>query len=140
MTIDVDLAKRPLPSFAEWLDERNNGKRAQGYDDFRALSDLAARTILQSDSGMPVGQASFLRMWQGICLATVEVCNIEHSKKVPMDIIVAGLPRALSCAAVYAFASVMPEDAPLRDIAKILTEEFRFAAKAAADDLMEKSR
>jgi hypothetical protein len=139
MSIDETLAKRPLPSFAEWLDARNDGKRAEGYDDFKALSDLASRTILQSDAGLPVGQASFLRIWQGICLATTELCNIEHSKKVPMDIIVASLPRALACGAVYAFASVMAEDAPLRDIAKILTEEFRFAAKAAADDLMEKS-
>ncbi|MEN6535695.1 MAG: hypothetical protein ABFD89_18670 [Bryobacteraceae bacterium] len=139
MTIDASLAKRPLPSFSEWLDQRNDGKRAEGYDDFKALSDLAARTILQSDSNLPVNQASFLRLWQGLCLATVELCNIEHAKKVPLDIIVASLPRAMACGAIYAFASVMAEDAPLRDIAKVLTEEFRFAAKAAADDLMEKS-
>jgi hypothetical protein len=140
MTIDLDLAKRSLPTLAQWLDKQTGGARAEGYDDLAALFNLAERTILQSDAGLPIEQSCFLRLWQGMCIATVELCNIEHGKKVPMDVIVASLPRALACAAIYAFASVMEQDAPLRGIAKILTEEFRFAAKAAADDLMERHR
>lgn len=138
MTIDTIMAKRPLPTLAQWLDQRNGGERAEDYEPLAALIDLAERTILQSDSGYPVEQACFLRLWQGMCIATVELCNIEHGKNVPMETIIASLPRALACASIYAMASVAGNDAPLRDIAKLLTEEFRFAAKAAADDLMEK--
>lgn len=139
MTLDVSLAKRPLPTLAQWLDQQNGGERAPDFEPLAALMDLAERTILQSASGLPVAQASLLRLWQGMCIATVELCNIEHNKNVPMETIVATLPRALACAAVYAMASVAKDDAPLREIAKLLTEEFRFAAKTAADDLMEKS-
>ncbi len=136
MTLDRSLAKRPLPTLAQWLDQQNGGTRAADYQPMAALWDLAERTILQKGSGLPVEQASLLRLWQGFLIATVELCNIEDRKGVPMETIVATLPRALACAAVYAMASTAKEDAPMRDIAKILTEEFRFAAKTAADDLM----
>jgi hypothetical protein len=140
MTIDLDLARRPLPTLAQWINRQNGGERAEGFDDLAALSNLAERTILQSDAGLPVEQACFLRLWQGMCIATVELCNIERAKGVPMETVIASLPRALACAAVYTFASVMTDESPLRGVAKILTEEFRFAAKAVADDLEEKSR
>lgn len=139
MTLISSLDKRPLPTLAQWLDRQNDGERADGYDAMAALADLAQRTILQSDSGLPIEQACFLRLWQGMCVATVELCNIERGKDVPPEAIVAMLPRALACAAVYALASIVKDDAPLRDIAKVLTEEFRFAAKTAADDIMERS-
>lgn len=74
-----------------------------------------------------------------MCIATVELCNIENRKGVSTDVLLAMLPRALGCASVYAFASAAREDAPMRDVAKILTEEFRFAAKEAADSIMGQS-
>lgn len=138
-TIDKELAKRPLPSFQQWIDEKNGGVRGPGYDDFASLRDLAERTLLRSDEGLPVEQASFLRLWMGFLVATVELCNIERGKDAPVEVITAMMPRALACAAVYAMASVVTDEAPMRDIAKILTEEFRFAAKQAADDLTERS-
>jgi hypothetical protein len=140
MILESVVAKRPLPSLAQWLDSKNGGKRAPGYEPFAALVDLAERTILQTDAGLPVEHACFLRLWQGMCIAAVELCNIEHEKDVGSGLIVTMLPRALACAAVYAVASVARDDAPLRDIAKLLTEEFRFAAKGAADGLMSEAK
>jgi hypothetical protein len=138
MTINVLMTKRPLPTLSQWLDAQNGGERAEDFDGLTALTDLAERTILQPSSGLPPEQACFLRLWQGMLVATVELCNIEHNKAMSTETIVAMLPRALACAAVYAMASIVRDDAPMRDIAKVLTEEFRFAAKQSADDLMEK--
>jgi hypothetical protein len=136
----TNATKRQLPTLAQWIDRQNGGKRGDDYDAFEALASLCERTLATPDGGLPVGQACFLRLWKGFILATVELCNIEREKvDTPIDVIVSSLPRAMACAAVYAMASVAREDAPLRDIAKILTEEFRAAAKMAADDLMEKS-
>lgn len=131
--------RRPLPTLAQWLDERGGGARAEVYSEFQALCDLAERTILQSDGGLTTEQACFLRLWQGFSVATVEFCNIENRKDIPTHTLVAMLPRAMACAAIYAFASVAKEDAPLRQIAKLLAEEFRAGAKFAADDLMDKA-
>lgn len=139
MTVLKDEVRgRKLPTLAQWLDQQNGGERGDDYEPMAAMMDLAERTILQSDSGMPVNEACFMRLWQGMCIATVELCNIEHNKGVPMEVLMAMLPRALASAAIYAFASVASEDTPLRDVAKLLTEEFRFAAKAAADGIMER--
>jgi hypothetical protein len=129
------LDRRPLPSFDRWLDEQNGGKRAE---DFAVFAELVERTLAASDDALPPEQKAFLRMWKGMSLATVELCNIEREqhKRRPEDIIVV-LSRVLACAAMYSIASVMRHDAPLRQVAKVLIEEFRFAAKESADQIME---
>ena len=135
--LEIAEAKRPLPTLAQWLDQQTGGERAEHYDAMAGLMDLAERTIKQDPSFLAPNEACFLRLWQGMCVATVELCNIEVERKdTPVHVLVAMLPRALAAASIYAFASVAKDDAPLRDIAKLLTEEFRYAAKAAADDLM----
>lgn len=133
-----DAVRRPLPSLAQFIDARNGGKRAGDYAEFAALADLAERTLAQSEGGLPVEQATFLRLWKGFSIATIELCNIERRSGVPVDVLVSMLPRVLACAAMYAFASVANEDAPFRDIAKMLSEEFRAGAKVAADGMTEK--
>lgn len=134
--IDKGMA-RPLPSLAQWLDRKGTKKRAPEFDEFAALANLAEGTILQSDKGIPVEQACFLRLWQGFTIAAVELCNLEHGKKVPVEVVLTMLPRVMATAALYAFASVAPPDTQFRDIAKLFTEEFRAAAKTAADGLDE---
>lgn len=129
--------ERPLPSLSQWLDGKGATKRAPDFKEFAALADLAERTILQSDTGLPVEQACFLRLWQGFTVAAVELCNLEHGKKVPTEIILTMLPRVMATAALYAFASVAPPDSPFRDVAKLFTEEFRAASKTAADGLVD---
>jgi hypothetical protein len=134
-----DAVRRPLPTLAQFIDERNGGARAGDYAEFKALADLAERTLAQSEGGLPVEQAAFLRLWKGFSIASIELCNIERRKDVPVDVLIAMLPRVLACAAMYAFASVANEDTPFRDIAKVLSEEFRAGAKVAADGMMERS-
>lgn len=129
--------RRPLPTLSQWLDEKVGSARGEGFEEIRALADLAERTILAKDSGLPVPEGCFLRLWQGFTIAAVELCNIEHGKQVPTDVILSMLPRVMATAAMYAFASAAPADTPFRDVAKLFTEEFRAAAKTAADTLAE---
>jgi hypothetical protein len=52
MAFDQTIAKRPLPTLSEWIDQQSNGARGEGYDAFAALRDLAERTILQDGTGL----------------------------------------------------------------------------------------
>lgn len=77
-------------------------------------------------------------MWMGACIAAVELCNREavtHGR--PNDEIISNLVRAFATASMYALASIAKPDMPFRPVAKALTEEFRQAAKTAADTLTE---
>jgi hypothetical protein len=128
-----DVHKRPLPSFIEWIEQTSPGTRAP---DFEHFADLARRTQEQGLEHLKPHEASFGRMWLGACIAAVEICNaeaIKHNR--PQAEIVASLPRVFACATMYAIASVCKEDTPFRDIAKIVTEEYRAATKLAADTL-----
>jgi antirestriction protein ArdC len=131
-------ARRPLPTFRQWLENQSPGTQPP---DFEAFADLAARTQDQSLDHLTEDAASFGRMWMGACVAAVELCNMEalkHGRSAEQ--VVATLPRVFACAAMYAVASIVTDDANFRSIAKVLTEEFRAAAKAAADQLIEKQR
>jgi hypothetical protein len=129
--------KRKLPSFLEWLDARSPETRAP---DFEAFADLARRTQDASLENLPHEQLVFLRMWQGACVAAVELCNMEAlGHDTPTHDIVVMLPRVFAAACMYAMASVSKEDAPFRTIARIMSEEFSFAAKVSADQLNEQN-
>ena len=137
MTI-LDINNRPLPTFKEWIEQHSPGTQADG---FAALADLAQRTQSQSLDHLTPQQASFGRMWMGASVAAVELCNMEALKHGrPEQEIVATLPRVFAAAAMYAIASILVNDAPFRKIANVISEEFRQAAKTAADDLFEKSQ
>lgn len=134
-TTVIPELRRPLPNFEKWLDDHGHTERGNGFE---ALADLVRRTQDQTADGYNEDAKSLLRMWQGLSIAVVELCNIEHCKgRTPAQIIQL-LPRALACAAFYSTASVLEEDSPWRSIAKILTEEFRFAVKEAADQHAER--
>ena len=131
----LDVTKRPLPTFRQWLDEHDPESRTA---DYQAFADLAQRTQLQPLEHLAPHQASFGRMWMGACVAAVELCNMEaiaHNR--PNDEIISNLVRAFGTAAMYALASIAKPDTPFRPIAKALTEEFREATKIAADTLTE---
>lgn len=135
MTSITDIHKRELPSFIQWLETTSPGTKAP---DFAAFEDLARRTQEQSLNQLKPHEASFARMWMGACIAAVELCNMESMKHGrPNAEIIATLPRVLACATMYAIASVCKDDTPYRQIAKIVTEEFRAAAKLCADTLNE---
>lgn len=124
------LDARPLPDFQRWLDEHGHSGRAP---DFEAFMDLAKRTQTQTADHLDEDSKSFLRLWQGLSLAVVELCNVEHERGRDPAQIVQMLPRALACAAFYSTASILKDDAPWRSITRILNEEFRFGTKACAD-------
>ena len=127
--------KRPLPSFLKWLESRDDGQRGEGFKEF---ADLALRTQEQTLEHLEPHEASFARMFMGGCIAAVELCNIEALKhKRPPEEIIATLPRVFAACCMYAMASVTKENTPYRGIAKIMSEEFRAAAKVAADALEE---
>lgn len=129
-----DVHKRPLPSFAEWLEHVDpGGERGAGFEMF---ADLAKRTMEQPLEHLQPGEASFARMWMGMAIAVIEMCNTEYKKHHQPDAqIVTLMPRVLACACMYAFASVTNEKTPFRVIAKVIVEEFRAATKVAADAL-----
>ena len=134
MTI-TDIHKRPLPKFTEWLEEKSPGTLAP---DFSAFEELARRTQQQSFDHLKPNEASFGRMWMGAIIAAVELCNMEALKhKRPPGEIIATLPRVFACATMYAIASICKDGTPHRSISKIVSEEFRAAAKTAADILEE---
>ena len=127
-----ELTGRPLPSLHEWFTQHVGGQRGDGFE---AFADLARRTHEAKPSGLTDDEAAFLRFWMGMQIAVIELCNLEHAAgREPADIVVT-MPRVLGAAAVYAFASVAKDETPMRQIAKVLIEEFRFAAKEAADQI-----
>lgn len=131
----LNEAKRPLPSFQKWLETHSPETLAP---DFHFFEDLMRRTQEQSFDSLKPHEASFLRMWQGALMAAVELCNMEALQyKRPNGEIIATLPRVFAAATMYAIASVCKEETPFRTIAKIVTEEFRAAAKTSADALSE---
>lgn len=133
MTGILDVAKRPLPTFKQWIEKASPGTQADGFAEF---SDLAYRSQAQVHDHLSPSEQSFARMWMGATVAAVELCNMEAQKHGrPDDEIIRLLPRVFAAAAMYAIASACKEDTPYRDIAKIITEEFRAAAKTAADSL-----
>lgn len=52
--LNSPVTMRPLPTLERWLDQHGGGERAADYDQMVALRELAERTILQSDAGLPV--------------------------------------------------------------------------------------
>jgi hypothetical protein len=127
--------RRRLPSFQEWLETHSPDTKAP---DFEAFADLARRTQTASLDDLPRSQLIFLRMWQGACVAAVELCNMEALKHdTPTHDIVVMLPRVFAAASMYAFASITKEGSPYCSIARIMSEEFSFAAKTSADQLTE---
>lgn len=133
----LDVNKRPLPSFKEWIEEHSPGTQADGFE---ALADLAYRSQTQPLDHLTEQQKCFGRMWMGALVAAVELCNMEALKhKRPQEEIVETLPRVFAAAAMYAIASVCKTETPFRSIAKVIAEEFRQAAKVAADGLTEEA-
>lgn len=129
------VMERPFPPFKEWIQAQSPGTQADGFAD---MLDLAYRSQDQINPNLTPDQASYARMWIGACIAVVELCNMEAlTHKRGLEEIVCTLPRVLATAAMYAMASVASDSTPFRNIATLMTEEFRFAAKVAADALEE---
>lgn len=128
---------RPLPTFDEWLEQHGDGSRGDG---FAAFATLAAQTQDQNATGLAEFSeaAIFLRCWQGMSVAAVEIAEIERKRGTPQEIIIALLPRAMAAACMYSCASVLKDETPWSEIAEILAGDFAFAAKECARQLQER--
>lgn len=126
-----DVHARSLPGFREWIEDK--GGRAPGFEDFAAHTE---RMLALSHHDLTPTQKSFARLYVGLSIAVVELCHIEnrqHGRS--SDEIAANVTRVFASAEMYAIASICREGSPWRSIAKMITEEFRAAAKVAADGL-----
>ncbi len=129
-----EMARR-LPSFEQYLEAHGDGARGEG---FAAFADLAIRTQDQVAQTFEPDEAAFLRLWQGLLIAIVELCNIEHQRGRSVVDTVKLMSRAMGCGAFYSVASAFKDDSPWRSIAAILNEEFRAATKLCADQYTER--
>lgn len=126
---------RPLPSFQQWLDAQGYKRRGAGFAHWSNLEALIRTTGKKDLAELSREELAFVRLWQGIGIALVEVCNLESEKRRTPEETLQALPRVLGAMALYTFASVAKEDTPWRRIAGVLVEEFRFGAKFAADHI-----
>lgn len=129
------LHKRPLPSFEQWLEANGDGTRGDGFE---ALAALARRAhAAEPPAHLTPDELSFLRMWMGMQIAVIELCNIEAQKGREPHQVIQTFPRVLGAAAFYAVASVMRDDANVRAMARVLLEEFRHGVNTCADQFGE---
>jgi len=129
------ITARPLPTFEQWLQDRGNGSRAEGYEAFADFEDLIRRELGRDPSSLSADEQSFLRMYQGMGIAIVELCQIERDKGRDPEEVLQTMPRVLGALAMFSASSVMREDTPWRSLATLIIEDFRFGAKFAADNL-----
>lgn len=118
------LANRPLPTLDEYLD----GARGEGFVDW------AERMFAVAETGSPEQRLLF-RLLKVQMVAAVESLRQEDQADGDRIKMIQCLPRAMAVAAMYAFTSIVKDDAPHREFATVLTEEFRFAAKESADQI-----
>lgn len=136
MSDNLFAGERPLPSFAEWLAEHGDGKRAPGAHGWEDLERFMLREIARDPGILTPAEQSFFRLWKGLGIAMVELCRLEaeiHGRTT--EEILQAMPRAAGAMAIYTFASVCRDDTPWRLLATVVIEEFRSGAKNAADQL-----
>lgn len=129
------ISARPLPTFEQWLRERVGDSRADGYEAFADFEDLIRRELGRNPSSLSDDELSFLRMYQGLGIAIVEVCQIERDKGRDPEEVLQAMPRVLGALAMFSASSIMRDETPWRSLAALLIEDFRFGAKFAADSL-----
>ena len=125
--------RQALPSFDRWLTENGDGSRGDGFE---PMADLLRRMQQRGLAGQELDAESmaFSRMIIGRTIAVVEICNIEvqQLERSP-EATIKLIARAAGAASFYAVASVLTDEAPWRQVAKVLFEEIRFGLKTAAD-------
>lgn len=118
-----------VPDLAEYIGER----RADGFKDFVGRMLVAEEAAL--NCGASPSEQMLLRLVRTQLVATMESLRIEEEKGGDVAVMATMLPRAMGVAAMNCLAGVLKQDAPARDFAVLLTEEFRFAAKQAAEQI-----
>jgi hypothetical protein len=121
---------RKLPS----LDEHLGEGRGEGFVDW--VERMFALDYAMLKAGTEQEQL-FVRLLRAQMVAAVESLRQEAEAGGDAVKLIQLLPRTMGTVSMYALASILKDDAPLRDFATTLFEEFRFGAKEAADQIAE---
>lgn len=111
-----------------------------GDDRGEAFQDWAERIFAADFTALKAGTKQdqlFVRLMRVQMIAAVESLRAEMKAGGDVVQLIQMLPRTMGLCSMYAFASILKDDAPTRDFATILIEEFRFGAKEAADQIAE---
>lgn len=118
----MTIFAKDIPSLGQWL---GDGPRAEGFEQWVKL--LLRTEHLDED------EQSALRLMQILGIAAIEGSNIEARHGRPFEMTAVFLARGMGAVCMTAVASCLRDDAPWRDMAVMLTEEFRRGAKQMAD-------
>jgi hypothetical protein len=117
-----------IPSLNEWL---GDGSRGEGFEQWVSL--VLSKEHRNED------EAAALRIMQTLCVAAVESGNAEFRRGRPFDETARYMARGMGVVCFSAVASCLREGTDWRDIAVMLTEEFRHGAKVMAETMNEAS-
>jgi hypothetical protein len=115
-----------IPSLNEWL---GDGPRGEGFEQWVSL--VLSKEHRNED------EAAALRIMQTFCVAAVESGNSEYRRGRPFDETARYMARGMGVVCFTAVASCLRDGTDWRDIAVMLTEEFRHGAKVMADTMNE---
>lgn len=124
---------KPVPSLAAYLGER----RADGFVDWCERMMAADDSMLKADASSTA--QILIRLLRVQMVAAVESLRVEDEAGRDHVEMITHLPRAMGIVAMNALACILKDDADVRDFAVTITEEFRFAAKEVADQIMRAS-
>lgn len=111
-----------IPSLGDWL---GDGPRGEGFEQWVSL--VLSKEHHNED------EAAALRIMQTLCVAAVESGNAEARRGRPFDETARYMARGMGAVCFAAVASCLREGTDWRDIAVMLTEEFRVGAEAMAE-------
>lgn len=121
---------RKLPS----LDEHLGEGRGEAFEDWAERMFALDYAMLKAGTEQ---EQQFVRLMRTQMVAAVESLRQEAEGGGDAVKLILLLPRTMGLVSMYALASILKDEAPLRDFATLLHEEFRFGAKEAADQIAE---
>ncbi len=124
------IAKKPLPSLAQYLSET----RGEGFEEWLQET-LAIESMLETDTG----KASS-RMIRTLSVAIVEVFRAEldtHDRDYAETVML--LSRALGFCGMAAIVSGLKEDAPLKKVKRWVVDDFRVGADFVTKHAMQQT-
>lgn len=135
MTSDPVIS-RPLPNLREWLEAQGVATpTGDGYGKFSALAEWSLKLLDQKSD--VENEKVLIAFLQALSIAAVETSNLLVEQGCDTLTVVLMMNRAMGIVSMSAVASTLVEDAPFRDVASTLIDEFRFAMKQTADSMAE---
>jgi hypothetical protein len=115
---------KPIPSLSQFLED---APKADGYYEYVAENIDLERALEEVGEGV---EASRMRMLRIMAIAFTEICRTEtetHGREIVE--VIREMPRMAAFAVMGPIVSVMKEDASLRRVQKIITDEMVYGAR-----------